>query len=138
MYPMMKSEQIEKRVSKACCCDGTDLYCPNQIHRAVVAIWFHGRGAVSLVTGFGKEVVVGSMGVRGWGCVDEQVMIKRSTERTFYSAFCFLFYALCAPVYSCVVALITVIKELKTEVVTLSVDINYGYLDCCNSGISDW
>jgi ferrous iron transport protein B len=75
------------------------------------------RGAVSLVTGFvAKEVVVSSMGVlyAVGEEVDEQNNALRETLRKLFtplSAFAFMLFVL---LYTpCVVALITVIRELK-------------------------
>ncbi len=76
------------------------------------------RGAVSLVTGFvAKEVVVGSMGVlyAVGDEVDEQSDGLREVLRenfTPLSAFSFMLFVLLY--IPCVVALITVIKELKS------------------------
>ena len=75
------------------------------------------RGAVSLVTGFvAKEVVVSSMGVlyAVGDDVDEEDNALRDTLRRFFtplSAFAFMLFVL---LYTpCVVALVTVIRELK-------------------------
>jgi ferrous iron transport protein B len=75
------------------------------------------RGAVSLVTGFvAKEVVVGSMGVlyAVGNEEDEESEGLRSKVREFFtplSAFAFMLFVL---LYTpCLVALVTVIRELK-------------------------
>jgi len=75
------------------------------------------RGAVSLLTGFvAKEVVVGSMGVlyAAGNEVDEENEALRDQLRTHFtplSAFAFMLFVL---LYTpCVVALVTVIRELK-------------------------
>ncbi len=76
------------------------------------------RGAVSLVTGFvAKEVVVGSMGVLyAVGTdVNEKSTALQQKLRNYYtpvSALAFMFFAL---LYTpCLVALVTVIRELKS------------------------
>jgi ferrous iron transport protein B len=75
------------------------------------------RGAVSLITGFvAKEVVVGSMGVlyaTGTGENEENNALHEKLKEHFtpLSAFAFMLFVL---LYTpCVVALITVIRELK-------------------------
>ncbi|MFW6255079.1 MAG: ferrous iron transport protein B, partial [Chitinivibrionales bacterium] len=76
------------------------------------------RGAVSLVTGFvAKEVVVGSMGVLygiGLEETEESAALQSKLQQSFtpLSAFSFMLFVLLY--IPCVVALVTVIRELRS------------------------
>ena len=115
-----KSEQIEKLESQKHAAVMEQTYI-GRIGRFIEPVvkpfgsdW---RGAVSLVTGFvAKEVVVGSMGVlyAVGDEVDEQSDGLREVLKEHFtplSAFSFMLFVLLY--IPCVVALITVIKELK-------------------------
>jgi ferrous iron transport protein B len=115
-----KNEQIEKLESQKHAAVMEQTYIGRIgrfIEPAVKPFGSDWRGAVSLVTGFvAKEVVVGSMGVlyAVGDEVDEQSEGLREVLRenfTPLSAFSFMLFVLLY--IPCVVALITVIKELK-------------------------
>ena len=76
------------------------------------------RGAVSLVTGFvAKEVVVGSMGVlyAVGNDVDEENEVLRDTLKNYFTPLSGIAFMLFVLLYTpCVVALVTVIRELKS------------------------